>query len=141
MAKKLRRLGRTLAIVLALAFVGIQFVPVDRSNPEVIEPFEGDPQLLTVLKRSCWDCHSNETVWPWYSYVAPFSWFVADHVLEGREKLNFSDWDESDIDDVREEAWKEVRKDRMPLPSYLWLHSDAKLSAADKAVFENWAKD
>lgn len=140
MTKPKRRILRAILLVLLIGFVAIQFVPVDRTNPAVVETFAGDPELMAVLRRSCWDCHSNETVWPWYSYIAPMSWLIADHVHEGREALNFSDWDESDLDDVREESNKEVQKAKMPMPSYLILHSDAKLSDADKQVFERWAK-
>jgi hypothetical protein len=140
MTKPKRRILRAILLVLLIGFVAIQFVPVDRTNPAVVETFAGDPELMAVLRRSCWDCHSNETVWPWYSYIAPMSWLIANHVHEGREALNFSDWDESDLDDVREESNKEVQKAKMPMPSYLILHSDAKLSDADKQIFERWAK-
>ncbi|MGE0142399.1 MAG: heme-binding domain-containing protein [Planctomycetota bacterium] len=140
MSKPTKRIFRAVLFLGLIGFVAIQFVPVDRTNPAVVETFAGDPELMAVLRRSCWDCHSNETVWPWYSYIAPMSWLIADHVHEGREALNFSDWDDSDLDDVREESNKEVRKGQMPMPSYLILHSDAKLSDADKQIFERWAK-
>jgi hypothetical protein len=80
-----------LAIVLLL--VVIQFVPVDRSNPPVTSEVPASPEARAVLRRACYDCHSNETVWPWYSKVAPVSWLVARDVHKGREELNFSTWD------------------------------------------------
>lgn len=142
MSNKPRRIRRAVLIVLALGMVAIQFKPVDRTNPSVIETFTGPADLMPVLKRACWDCHSNETHWPWYSYVAPMSWFVESHVKEGREKLNFSDWsdDQADVEDVKRDVWKSVRKGEMPLPSYLWIHRDAALSDADKKIIEEWTK-
>ncbi|MFO1050968.1 MAG: heme-binding domain-containing protein [Planctomycetota bacterium] len=140
MTKPKRRTLRTVLILLFLAFVGIQFKTIDRTNPAVIETFKGSPELMAVLKRACWDCHSNETRWPWYTWVAPISWFVADHVVEGREKLNFSDWDDSEAEDLKRDIWKSVRKGEMPLPSYLWIHRDGVLSDADKKLIEDWSK-
>ncbi len=141
-----RRILRRLTILLLVALVGSQFVPVDRSNPPVDPSLQltAPQDLLAVLKRSCWDCHSHETVWPWYSYVAPVSWFVADHVHEGREKMNFSTWldeypDDVDQEDARDECWDEVKKSKMPLRSYVILHPDAELSDADKALLKDWA--
>jgi cytochrome c551/c552 len=96
-----------------------------------------------ILKRSCYDCHSFETRWPWYSNVAPASWLLADDVSEGREHMNFSDWaqyDEDDAEDLFEDIAKEVRKGGMPLSSYTMLHSDAVLSEEDKRKLIDWAQ-
>ncbi|MBI5850237.1 MAG: heme-binding domain-containing protein [Planctomycetes bacterium] len=144
--KRPRRILRRLSIVVVLTAVVIQFVPVDRGNPPIDPSLQltAPQDVLAVLKRSCWDCHSHETIWPWYSYVAPISWFVANHVHEGREKLNFSTWldeypDDVDQEDARDECWDEVKKGKMPLRSYLISHRDADLSDADKALLKAWA--
>ena len=79
-------------LVLILAVIGIQFVPVNRMNPPVTGEIGAPEKVMAILHRSCYDCHSNKTVWPWYSYVAPISWLVADDVHEGRRHMNFSEW-------------------------------------------------
>jgi hypothetical protein len=129
----MRKYFRILGAVLGVAFVGIQFVPVDRSNPPVTREIAWDsPETRALARRACMDCHSNETTWPWYSYVAPISWRVADHVEDGRGHLNFSTWDKAneDMDEVKEQ----VEEGEMPLNDYLLLHGEARLSDAEKAA-------
>lgn len=138
----MKRLILWLLVVLLVVFAGIQFVPVSRTNPPVVADFNGPPEVKAVLKRSCYDCHSNETRWPWYAYVAPVSWLVAGDVEEAREHLNFSAWGRLSAKerlDLREECYEEVAKGNMPLGTYLWLHPDARLSDADKEVLRRWA--
>jgi len=77
---------------LIIVVIAIQFVTVERTNPPVTGEINVTPELKSVLQKSCYDCHSNETVWPWYSKVAPVSWLVSKDVVEGREELNFSEW-------------------------------------------------
>lgn len=143
-----------LAIVGVIALIGIQFVPVQRTNPPVVsEPQWDSPETKALAERACFDCHSNQTKWPWYSYVAPASWLVADHVEEGRDKLNFSEWgmarggegEEGEEDETYEgreggergegdepdEIVEEVEEGKMPIPSYLLLHPEARLSPAE----------
>ena len=81
--------------MVALA-LGVQFVPVDRSNPPAGRRLNVDPELQAVFRRSCFDCHSNETRWPWYAHVAPISWLIARDVHKARRRLNFSHWSELD---------------------------------------------
>ena len=93
---------------------------------------------------SCYDCHSNESRWPWYGYVAPLSWLVAYDIDEAREHLNFSTWNRYDDDeqiDLIEEAWEQVEAGEMPLFFYLPLHPDARLSPEDRAQLERWADE
>ncbi|MDH5429724.1 MAG: heme-binding domain-containing protein, partial [Nitrospirota bacterium] len=77
---------------MAIVLIGIQFIPVNRTNPPMEEEIVALPDVKAILKRACYDCHSNETIWPWYSQVAPASWLLAWDVAEGREELNFSTW-------------------------------------------------
>ena len=84
---RIRRLTIRFVWVVIAAFILIQFVPVDRSNPPVLSDVQAPAEVQTILRRSCYDCHSHETHWPWYAYVAPASWFVVDHIEEGREDL------------------------------------------------------
>ena len=133
---------RVILIIFVLAIVVAQFVPVTRDNPPVGADFDGAVAVEQVLKKSCYDCHSNETIWPWYSYVAPASWLVASDVSEARKKLDLSDWGLMPSEKqarVAEAVWEEVAKGDMPLSQYLLMHSDAKPTDADKAVLRDWA--
>lgn len=110
-----------------LAGLGIQLMPVDRRNPPVVREVAWDkPRTGELARRACYDCHSNETVWPWYSSVAPASWLIAKDVNEGREHLNFSEWDgpNEGLDEVI--GMLETRE--MPLPQYVVLHPSAALT-------------
>ncbi len=131
------------AISLGVAFVAIQFIPVDRTNPPVEEEVPASPEVRAVLQRACYDCHSNETVWPWYSQVAPVSWLAVRDVREGREELNFSTWNRRTTKDrtkALHESWEEVEDGEMPLWFYLPTHPDARLSAADRSLLRAWSE-
>ena len=125
-----------------VAIIVAQLVPVTRDNPPIQADFDDNPAVKRVLMKSCYDCHSNESVWPWYSYVAPVSWLVASDVTEAREKLNFSDWGQMSPENqahASREVWKEIEKGEMPLGMYLLMHSEAVPTEADKVVIQNWA--
>jgi len=132
---------RIVLIVVAVAVVAIQLVPVDRSNPPVTGEVEAPAAVVEVLRTSCYDCHSHETRWPWYAYVAPVSWLVAEDVEHGREHVNFSTWAEDDAEEQAEhleEIWEEVEEGKMPLKKYLLLHGDARLTDAGRDVLRSW---
>lgn len=125
------------------ALVGMQFIPVDRTNPPVTSEIHASPAVDSILRRACYDCHSNETVWPWYSRVAPISFLVADDVHHGRRHVNFSTWgDYSSAKQIKtiHEIGDQVRTGEMPLWIYLPMHHDARLSDQDKAAIDAWAK-
>ncbi len=127
---------------LLVLFLGIQFVPVDRGNPPVEAEVPAPPEVHEVLVRACYDCHSNETVWPWYSRVAPVSWLVARDVRKGREELNFSTWNRlSTREQVKalQESWEEVEEGEMPLWFHLPTHPKARLSVRDRELLRAWA--
>lgn len=136
----MQRFFKYVAIFFVIALVGAQAVRLERTNPPVDEArtMEGmvdvPPPAAAVLERACRDCHSNRTDWPWYSKVAPVSWFVIDHVNHGRSHLNFSEWSSYQPDRRRElllGVCKETRGGAMPLPSYTWIHWNARLSPVD----------
>jgi hypothetical protein len=132
---------RTLWIV-ALALVGIQLIPVARMNPPVEEEVPAPAEVRAVLKRACYDCHSNETVWPWYSRVAPVSWLIARDVSEGREEMNYSAWNKLPPEKQRKrfrQSWEETNEGEMPPWFYMPLHPEAKLSEADRLLLKKWA--
>ena len=129
-------------LVIVMAFVAIQFIPVERTNPPVEEEISISPDVKLILKRACYDCHSHETIWPWYSRVAPVSWLLAWDVEEGREELNFSTWNrykQKKRDKIIKEIWEEVQEGEMPPWFYLPLHPDARLSESDHSVLRAWA--
>jgi hypothetical protein len=138
------RLIRRLALVAVALVAAAQFVPVSRANPPVETDVPASAEVREVLKRACYDCHSNETVWPWYARVAPASWLVAWDVNEGREHLNFSTWNrlnDADRQHAFEEIQDEVESGAMPLPIYLPLHPEARLSDEDKAILAAWVRE
>jgi hypothetical protein len=123
---------RLILAVLALAVL-IQLIPYGRRHtnpPASAEPAWNKPETRALAKRACFDCHSNETVWPWYSHVAPMSWLVKHDVDEGRHELNFSEWERPQED--AHKAAKMVLKGRMPLRKYLLMHPSARLSATER---------
>lgn len=129
-------------IGLAALTAVIQFIQPDRSNPEVTADFDGPEPVKAILQAKCYDCHSNETIWPWYSYVAPVSWWIADHVQEGREELNYSEWGSYSAKrrtKKTEETYDEIADGYMPLKSYLLIHPEAKVTDSELEAVENWA--
>ncbi len=134
-------------IFLIVLFIGIQFipfnVPADIADKDG-EALEFPDELSSIMKRSCFDCHSNHTKFPWYSSIAPVSWFTKMHVKEGREHMNFSIWNSYSDEKKRkflEKIPKAVENDKMPLSSYLLIHKDAKLSSEDKKRISDWASE
>lgn len=129
--------------VLAVLLAAIQLVPVKRTNPPVTAEVIAPDDVRAILRRACFDCHSNETHWPWYSHVAPISWWMVDHVGEGREDLNFSQWPVLDLEaqsDALRDIVQQIEKDEMPLKSYRLGHPEARLDARQKAVLLGWAR-
>jgi hypothetical protein len=137
-------------IVVVVSLVGIQLIRPDRTNPPVDaghtinNQLQTPPEVTRILERSCHDCHSNQTTWPWYSNVAPVSWLVADDVSEGREHMNFSEWsqyDRAEAADLVGNICKWTSRGKMPLPSYLLIHRDAKLSPQDVKALCDWSQE
>jgi hypothetical protein len=143
-----KKIVKIAVVVVVVLFVLIQFVRPDRNNPPVnpAETLEASVQVpenvKTVLARSCADCHSNETHYPWYSNISPVSWFLANHIDDGRRELNISIWNtysEKKKAKKLEEVCEQVMENEMPLPSYLWIHRDAGLSEAERGLLCDWA--
>ncbi len=126
---------------LAVAALLIQAIPVKRTNGAVESKVDAPPEVAAILRRACYDCHSNETVWPSYSRVAPVSWVVAHDVHEGRRELDFSRWNRYDAVTRRrklDRAVEEVGDGDMPPVYYVWMHPEARLSDADRAALKAW---
>ena len=136
-------------LLLVVLFAVAQFFRPTRANPPVDEKqslyatTQVPPDVRAILDRSCVDCHTNTTAWPWYSHVSPVSWWLVDHVEDARKELNFSKW--GTYSDRRrhkklEEICEQVKEGEMPLKEYLWLHPSAKLSDADRATLCKWSE-
>ena len=134
---------------LLAVIVIIQFFRIDKTNPPVdpvldmINVVQVPTEIKSILKTSCYDCHSNKSVYPWYTNVAPLSWWIKEHIEHGREELNFSEWGKYSMkrkDHKLDEIVEMIEEDEMPLPSYLIAHGDARLTAAQKALLVDWAK-
>jgi len=147
--KIILRVLKWIAVVLIVIFLGIQFIRPARTNPLVDESHtifahtQMTPQVAAIFERSCRDCHSNKTVWPWYTNVAPISWWLTNHVNEGRQNLNLSEWGRLDQDRQEKKLRQicdEVSDAVMPLSSYLPMHPQARLSAEDKKTLCDWTE-
>lgn len=142
--KNLKQLLKYAALALAAVFVAIQFVPVHRDNPPVASDLDAPADVKSVLRRSCYDCHSNETKWPWYAYVAPVSWLVAEDVEHGRQELNFSIWGsypEKKRISYASDMVEEIEEGEMPLPKYLITHGDARVTPAELERLRAWSQN
>ena len=148
MKARLLKLIKWVLIVVACLFVIAQFKRPAKTNPAFDQSMaleahaQLDPKVAAILDRSCNDCHSNKTRWPWYANVAPVSWFVIDHVEEGREHMNFSEWGKYSSDERKallRDFCELVTENAMPLSSYTPLHPDSKLSDEHKKLICEWA--
>ena len=131
-------------------FLLLQVLPVNRTNPisKETEDFllitQAPSDIATIVKSSCYDCHSNHTVWPWYSYVAPVSWVVSGHVEEGRKELNFSEWTDYEFkrkDHKLEECVEALEDGWMPEEGYIKMHEKANLSQKQRELLIDFFKD
>jgi hypothetical protein len=139
-----RKICKSILGIIAVGLIGIQFFPVVRSNPPVLAEIEAPTEVMNIFRRACYDCHSNETVWPWYSHVAPVSWLMESDVKVGRSNVNFSEWNEysEKLRNLkRYKIGKEVDEGEMPLWFYVPLHSEAKLSKADIELIVSWSEE
>ena len=126
-----------------VAAVVIQLIPVKRDNPPAASEVGAPADVRRILERSCYDCHSNRTRWPWYSHVAPLSWLVARDVHRGRKELNFTDWPVFDFEEQQHllgDIAKDVDRKKMPLWNYVMIHKEARLSDADRQRLVSWAR-
>ena len=148
MRSRFLRVFKWVVMVVACLLVIAQFKRPAKTNPPIDSSLaleahvQVDPKIAAILDRSCNDCHSNKTRWPWYANVAPASWFVIGHVDEARRDLNFSEWGKYSRDDQRGhlgQLCELVTEGWMPLSSYTPLHPNAKLSDEDQKLICEWA--
>ena len=133
--------------ILLLVFIIIQFIRPAKnksegiSNNDISKIYPVPENVQAILKTSCYDCHSNNTVYPWYASIQPVAWWLDDHIQEGKKELNFSEFASYRIGRQYrklDEINKEVKEDAMPLDNYLWIHKYAKLDDQQKLILANW---
>lgn len=141
---------KIIVICLFAGFLALQLFRPDFDNPPVIysETLEASTDVpenvQNILKRSCYDCHSNETRYPWYAQVQPSAWFLQDHISVGRDELNFSVWNTYETRRKRrklDEICEETKGGHMPLPSYLWMHWSADPTDEEISALCDWARN
>lgn len=137
--------GSFVGVIALCSLVIHPFGAVKRSEAELVAParLTIPSEVARMLKHSCMDCHSNQTMWPWYSYVAPMSWLVERDVRRGRERLNLSRWDQYDFAQrakLLADVASAVKNREMPLPQYTLVHRDAKLSDSEIDALYAWAR-
>jgi hypothetical protein len=132
-------------VVAGAGFALLQLTNPARTNPPVVHDLMATapppPRVAAMLHTACYDCHSSETRWPWYSHIAPMSWLIAGDVREGREHLNLSNWPEADP--KRAAKWldnmsEDIRSGEMPLPKYTKIHADARLTDSQRKELADW---
>ena len=140
---------RNILLAVLVLFVIAQFFGIDKNNPptDMAKDFitiEKPPQAIaTMLKNVCYDCHSNETKYPWYTNIAPVSWWIKGHIDEGREHLNYSEWatyKEKKKSHKFEEMAELVEATEMPFITYVIMHPEAKMSTEERKELVDWFK-
>lgn len=144
---------RIILIILLVAFVGIQLVPTERNQSDLVPKTDfllviNTPENIgKLLQVSCYDCHSNNTKYPWYNKIQPAAWFLEDHIKEGKKELNFSEWDAYSNrrkNSKLKSIMSQIKDDEMPLFSYTLIHRDAVFSESEKKEvidYMKWIKD
>ena len=146
----MKKILKIAAIVLIFAFIIAQFFRPDRNNPAIVEAETLDAStavpadVKNIMQTSCRDCHSNTSVYPWYSNVTPINWLLANHISDGRKQMNFSVWNTytpkrkmKKLDEICEQ----LEQREMPLPSYLWIHRYSELSESQSKALCDWATE
>lgn len=143
------KLLKNILLALLLIFVVMQFFRPEKNSTQGDHTLdfitETDPpgEVKTILEQSCYDCHSNNTVYPWYNNVAPISYWLADHIKDGKKHLNLSEWNSYDAkkkDHKLEEVEEMVSEGEMPLNEYTWTHEEARLTVSQRNAIVEWAK-
>ncbi|WP_369049367.1 heme-binding domain-containing protein [Tenacibaculum sp. UWU-22] len=135
------RFLKIIGVILLVVFVGIQFVPTQHNQNDMVPKTDfiltnNTPKNIgDLLKTSCYDCHSNHTNYPWYNKIQPISWFLEKHINKGKSELNFNEWD--DYSNRRKNSKlksiiNQIKNGEMPLPSYTWIHKNAVLHKVEK---------
>lgn len=135
--------------IVIIVFLAIQLVQThgnksaETSPHDITKLYNTPAPVLQILQRSCYDCHSNNTRYPWYTYIQPIGWWITLHIQQGKDGLNFSEYGKMTKEDQGEvfgQIYKSIDEDWMPLESYLWIHGDSKLSVGESKLLLEWAE-
>ena len=144
------RIVKNIVLVLVVAFVGIQFIPTKRNQSDIVPATDFmlvnnvPNNIKSKLQVSCYDCHSNNTNYPWYNKIQPVAWFLEDHIKEGKAELNFSEWDtysERRKNSKLKSIISQINDDKMPLSSYTIIHKNTKLSERNKKLIVGYVSE
>lgn len=145
----MKKILKWLPILLLLFLIIAQFFPIDKTAPasdpkqDFISMKKPPIEVANMLKNACYDCHSHETKYPWYTSVAPLSWWIAGHIKNGRGNTNFSIWESYNANKKShkiEESIEKIERIHMPPKSYRFMHSEAQFSEAQRTTLINWLK-
>ncbi|BDW93413.1 MULTISPECIES: heme-binding domain-containing protein [Flavobacteriaceae] len=137
------KIAKIIVLILLVGFVGIQIVPTDFNQSDTVPKTDfllvnnTSENISTLLQESCYDCHSNNTRYPWYNKVQPVAWFLENHIKDGKEELNFNEWDtytNRRKNSKLKSIISQIKDDEMPLASYTLIHKDAELSKPEKTL-------
>lgn len=138
---------KKIILFFGVAFIAIQFIQPVRNKGGQVVPADFSQvhavpdSLQLILKNACYDCHSNNTVYPWYAHIQPIAWVMARHIKNGKEKLNFSDFGSNgtrkQISKLKEIV-NQIKDDEMPISSYKWMHKKANLTEEEKVLIMDW---
>ena len=140
--------GKKILLILLAILIIIQFIhPVRNQSSaatpaDIFEHYPAPDSVKAIVKTACYDCHSNNTRYPWYNNIQPVAWWLNHHIVDGKKELNFSEFDTftpKRKDNKLKKIGEEIKEGGMPLPSYLWIHSDARLTESQKVAIINWA--
>lgn len=140
---------KIIALVLVVCFVGIQFIPTELNQSNIVPKTDfllvnNTPKnISTLLQTSCYDCHSNNTSYPWYNKIQPIAWFLENHIADGKEELNFNNWDTYSNrrkNSKLKSIINQIKNNEMPLSSYTLIHKNAKLSTSEKTLVIDYIK-
>lgn len=143
------KLSTKILLGLLAVLLAAQLFQIDKNSPtydldnDMLAQVTAPAEVKDILKQACYDCHSYETKYPWYTNIAPFSWWIDEHIQDGRRHLNFSEWGNYDLKKKKhklEELIHEVEEGEMPLNSYTWAHSEANLSEEQIEALISWTK-
>lgn len=143
------KIVKIIALVLVVCFVGIQFMPTELNQSNIVPKTDfllvnNTPKnISTLLQTSCYDCHSNNTSYPWYNKIQPIAWFLENHIADGKEELNFNNWDTYSTrrtNSKLKSIINQIKNNEMPLSSYTLIHKNAKLSTSEKTLVIDYIK-
>lgn len=145
---KMKKILWIVLIVLLTGFIVAQFFQPkknsgERTEQHILEAENVPSHIETMLTNSCLDCHSNQTNYLWFHKISPVSWFINNHIVEGKKELNLSEWGQQDVFDklgILEDMAEEVEEGNMPLKEYVWMHPDAKMGEEDIARLKEWSE-